>query len=135
MNNNNFKIIFLIMIMPLSSLSSDFKEGKKLYLNQGCYGCHGYHGTGKYPLAGDVSGIMTNKDLFITFLRLRADINPINPSNSMPNYSKSMIDDNEAQLLYDYINTFEDNPPKLEDIPVLREILESATRKNNEKNN
>ena len=94
---------------------------------QGCYGCHGYHGTGRYPLAGDVSGIMTNKDLFITFLRLRADINPINPSNSMPNYSKSMIDDNEAQLLYDYINTFEDNPPKLEDIPVLREILESAT--------
>ena len=78
---------------------------------------------------------MTNKDLFITFLRLRADISPINPSNSMPNYSKSMIDDNEAELLYDYINTFEDNSLKLEDIPVLKEILESATRKNNEKNN
>jgi len=135
MNNNNFKIILLIMIMPLSSLSSDFEEGKKLYLNQGCYGCHGYNGTGRYPLAGDVSGIMTNKDLFITFLRLRADISPINPSNSMPNYSKSMIDDNEAELLYDYINTFEDNSLKLEDIPVLKEILESATRKNNEKNN
>jgi mono/diheme cytochrome c family protein len=135
MNNNNFKIILLIMIMPLSSLSSDFEEGKKLYLNQGCYGCHGYNGTGRYPLAGDVSGIMTNKDLFITFLRLRADINPINPSNNMPNYSKSMIDDKEAELLYDYINTFEDNPLKLEDIPVLKEILESATRKNNEKNN
>jgi mono/diheme cytochrome c family protein len=135
MNNNNFKIILLIMIMPLSSLSSDIDEGKKLYLNQGCYGCHGYNGTGRYPLAGDVSGIMTNKDLFITFLRLRADINPINPSNNMPNYSKSMIDDKEAELLYDYINTFEDNPLKLEDIPVLKEILESATRKNNEKNN
>jgi mono/diheme cytochrome c family protein len=135
MNNNNFKIILLIMIMPLSSLSSDIEEGKKLYLNQGCYGCHGYNGTGRYPLAGDVSGIMTNKDLFITFLRLRADINPINPSNNMPNYSKSMIDDKEAELLYDYINTFEDNPLKLEDIPVLKEILESATRKNNEKNN
>jgi mono/diheme cytochrome c family protein len=135
MNNNNFKIILLIMIMPLSSLSSDLDEGKKLYLNQGCYGCHGYNGTGRYPLAGDVSGIMTNKDLFITFLRLRADINPINPSNNMPNYSKSMIDDKEAELLYDYINTFEDNPLKLEDIPVLKEILESATRKNNEKNN
>jgi hypothetical protein len=53
----------------------------------------------------------------------------------MPNYSKSMIDDNEAELLYDYINTFEDNSLKLEDIPVLKEILESATRKNNEKNN
>ena len=135
MNNNNFKIILLIMIMPLSSLSSDIDEGKKLYLNQGCYGCHGYNGTGRYPLAGDVSGIMTNKDLFITFLRLRADINPINPSNNMPNYRKSMIDDKEAELLYDYINTFEDNPLKLEDIPVLKEILESATRKNNEKNN
>jgi hypothetical protein len=36
-------------------------------------------GQGRYPLADDVSGIMTNKDLFITFLRLRADINPINP--------------------------------------------------------
>ena len=123
------------MFIPLSSLSSDLEEGKNLYLNQGCYGCHGYNGTGRYPLSADVSGIMINKDLFITFLRLRADINPVNPSNSMPNYSKNMIDDNEAEKLYDYINTFEDNPPKLEDISVLKDILESATGKNNEKNN
>ena len=110
-------------------LSSDSIEGEKLYLSHGCYSCHGYNGTGRYPLANDISGIMTSEELFTMFLRLRADLNPVSPSNSMPNYSKNVIDDSEAKQIYAYIKTFKDSPPQLEEIPIFKEMLDNSNRK------
>lgn len=110
-------------------LSEDSSEGEKLYLSHGCYSCHGYNGTGRYPLANDISGIMTSEELFTMFLRLRADLNPVSPSNSMPNYSKNVIDDLEAKQIYAYIKTFKDSPPQLEEIPIFKEILDNSNRK------
>ena len=110
-------------------LSEDSSEGEKLYLSHGCYSCHGYNGTGRYPLANDISGIMTNEELFTMFLRLRADLNPVSPSNSMPNYSKNVIDDLEAKQIYAYIKTFKDSPPQLEEIPIFKEMLDNSNRK------
>ena len=110
-------------------LSEDSSEGEKLYLSHGCYSCHGYNGTGRYPLANDISGIMTSEELFTMFLRLRADLNPVSPSNSMPNYSKNVIDDSEAKQIYAYIKTFKDNPPQLEEIPIFKEMLDNSNRK------
>lgn len=111
------------------ALSEDSSEGEKLYLSHGCYSCHGYNGTGRYPLANDISGIMTSEELFTMFLRLRADLNPVSPSNSMPNYSKNVIDDSEAKQIYAYIKTFKDSPPQLEEIPIFKEMLDNSNRK------
>ena len=111
------------------ALSEDSSEGEKLYLSHGCYSCHGYNGTGRYPLANYISGIMTSEELFTMFLRLRADLNPVSPSNSMPNYSKNVIDDSEAKQIYAYIKTFKDSPPQLEEIPIFKEMLDNSNRK------
>ena len=111
------------------ALSEDSSEGEKLYLSHGCYSCHGYNGTGRYPLANDISGIMTSEELFTMFLRLRADLNPVSPSNSMPNYSKNVINDSEAKQIYAYIKTFKDSPPQLEEIPIFKEMLDNSNRK------
>ena len=67
---------------------------------------------------------------FIIFLRLRADLNPLTPSNSMPNYSAEVLSDEQAQDLYAYIKTLTDNPPEIEDISVLKNILDNANRIN-----
>ena len=83
-----------------------------------------------HPIANNMSGIMSSEALFITFLRLRADLNPLKPSNSMPNYSEAVINDEQAQDLYAYINTLTDNPPQIDDIPALKNILDNAIRKN-----
>ena len=105
MNNLIIKITRVIKytvcfsLLFTKALSEDSSEGEKLYLSHGCYSCHGYYGTGRYPLANDISGIMTSEELFTMFLRLRADLNPVSPSNSMPNYSKNVIDDSEAKTL------------------------------------
>ena len=111
------------------ALSEDSSEGEKLYLSHGCYSCHGYNGTGRYPLANDISRIMTSEELFTMFLRLRADLNPVSPSNSMPNYSKNVINDSEAKQIYAYIKTFKDSPPQLEEIPIFKEMLDNSNRK------
>ena len=135
MNNLIIKITRVIKytvcfsLLFTKALSEDSSEGEKLYLSHGCYSCHGYNGTGRYPLANDISGIMTSEELFTMFLRLRADLNPVSPSNSMPNYSKNMIDDSEAKQIYAYIKTFKDSPPQLEEIPIFKEMLDNSNRK------
>ena len=135
MNNLIIKITRMIKytvcfsLLFTKALSEDSSEGEKLYLSHGCYSCHGYNGTGRYPLANDISGIMTSEELFTMFLRLRADLNPVSPSNSMPNYSKNVIDDSEAKQIYAYIKTFKDSPPQLEEIPIFKEMLDNSNRK------
>jgi mono/diheme cytochrome c family protein len=124
-----FKYTVCFSLLFTKALSEDSSEGEKLYLSHGCYSCHGYNGTGRYPLANDISGIMTSEELFTMFLRLRADLNPVSPSNSMPNYSKNVIDDSEAKQIYAYIKTFKDSPPQLEEIPIFKEMLDNSNRK------
>ena len=135
MNNLIIKITKILKytvcfsLLFTKALSEDSSEGEKLYLSHGCYSCHGYNGTGRYPLANDISGIMTSEELFTMFLRLRADLNPVSPSNSMPNYSENVIDDSEAKQIYAYIKTFKDSPPQLEEIPIFKEMLDNSNRK------
>lgn len=108
--------------------AGDVEAGKKGYFDQGCYSCHGYNGTGRQPLVDGVSGIMTNEDLFVRFLRLRGEQNPLPPSNSMPSYSEDVLPDEAARDIYAYINSLSDDPPPVEDIDVFVELLESAAK-------
>lgn len=107
-------------------ISGDAEEGKQLYYDYGCFGCHGYNGIGRQNLANDVSGIMFNETVFLTYLRARADMNPLFPTQSMPNYSADSLSDDDARDIYAYIRTFKDEPPEIEDIPALKEILDDA---------
>ena len=101
--------------------------GQQLYFDHACYSCHGYTGeTGVRALVG--SGFLTTEDIFRTFLRLRADQNPILPSTQMPNYPQESLGDEEVSNLYAYIRTFSSNAPELEDIPVLNTIIEAASQ-------
>ena len=102
------------------------ERGKRLYYDHACYACHGFQGIGRRNLANDASGVMVNEQVFLTYLRGRADQNPRFPTQSMPNYAESSLPDDEALDIYAYIKTFRDDPPAIEDIAVLREILEDA---------
>ena len=46
----------------------------------------------------------------------------------MPAYPESALNDADARDIFAYIRTFELNAPKVEDIPALQAILESASR-------
>lgn len=107
-------------------ITGDSEKGTQLYYNYGCYGCHGYNGIGRKNLANDVSGIMSNETVFLTYLRGRSDMNPLFPTQSMPNYAATSLSDEDAKDIYAYIRTFRDDPPEVEDIPALKAILEDT---------
>jgi len=126
------KILRILLVIGLlqnthaQDLSGDTEKGEQLYYNFACYSCHGYNATMRVPLVGDASGIMSSEQVFLTYLRLRADQNPINPKNAMPNYAASTLSDEQALDIYAYIKSVKDESPEVEDNPVMQEILEAA---------
>ena len=108
----------------------DVERGAQLYYDFACYSCHGYNATGRTPLSRETSGILSDESLFIRYLRLRADQNPVNPKNSMPNYDVRTLSDDKASDIYAYIVSLQDDPPEIDDVPVLRQIIDDAERRN-----
>ncbi len=108
--------------------TSSISDGEALYLAHGCYSCHGYNGTGRTPLADGVSGITSDEELFLRYLRLRADQNPDAPSNSMPSYSEYVLPDDDARAIYAYVRQLTDEPPAVEDIDVFVELINEAEK-------
>ena len=107
-------------------IKGDAEKGEQLFYSFGCYSCHGYNATMRVPLVGDASGIMSSEQIFLSYLRLRADQNPVNPRNTMPNYSAQTLSDEQALDIYAYIKSLRDDPPALADDPVMQEILDTA---------
>ena len=106
--------------------SSTVESGEQLYLQFACYSCHGYNGTGTPPLSKEASGVLSSEQLFLTYLRLRADQKPVNPSRSMPHYSVQTLSDQQALDIYAYLVSLDDETPELDDIPAFMEIIEAA---------
>lgn len=113
---------------PTSPVTGNAAAGKGFYFSYGCYACHGYNGeTGARPFVGRWGNLATEQG-FITFLRGRANVAPITPSTSMPNFGENSLSDKQAKDIYAYIRTFKSSAPPLSDIPTLNAIVEAAKR-------
>lgn len=100
-------------------------RGRRVYFRHGCYGCHGFNGeTGVRRLVG--SPILQKPDIFIAYLRSRADVKPLLPSTAMPSFSASALSDADALDLYAYVRSFVLHAPDPQGIAELQKILESA---------
>lgn len=119
-----------VMPAPTSPVTGNATNGKSLYYSYGCYACHGYTGeTGPRPFVGRW-GHLTNEQTFLTFLRERANIAPVTPSGSMPNFSEKVLPDPKAKDIYAYIRTFKSTAPQSKD-PTLSAIIDSAKQEKN----
>ena len=113
---------------PTSPVTGNAVSGKGLYYGYGCYACHGYNGeTGARPFVGRWGNLATEQ-AFLTFLRGRANVAPVTPSTSMPNFSEASLPDKAAKDIYAYIRTFKSSAPELKDIPTLNAIVDAAKR-------
>ncbi len=121
-------ILVLGLVLPVHAqdISGDAQQGAELYYDFACYSCHGYNATMRVPLVGDASGIMSSEAVFLNYLRLRAEQNPTNPKNSMPNYSADTLSDEQARDIYAYIISLVDDSPEVADNPIMQEMLEAA---------
>jgi mono/diheme cytochrome c family protein len=111
---------------PTSPVTGNAATGKALYYAYGCYACHGYNGeTGARAFVGNWGNLGT-EDRFIAFLRGRANVAPVTPATSMPNFGEGTLSDKQAKDVYAYIRTFKSTAPELKDIPTLNAIVQSA---------
>ncbi len=107
----------------------DANVGAQLYYDHGCYACHGYSGYGRVDLNNTGSPWLVNEEIFRAFLRARANVAPVLPSTSMPNYPANALSDKGVSDIFAYIRSLPDNQPDSADIPALRTILESAEKR------
>jgi mono/diheme cytochrome c family protein len=115
--------------LKLGPVTGNAANGAKLFHAYTCYGCHGFNGeTGARDLVGTNSPILSTEDTFIYFLRQRADLAPLLPSTAMPNYPENSLSNKDAKDIYAYIRAMKLDSPKVEDVPVLRKILEDAKK-------
>src|ERR1700722_3346444 len=111
---------------PTSPVTGNAAAGKALYYSYACYACHGYNGeTGARAFVGNWGNLAT-EDRFISFLRGRANVAPIVPSTSMPNFAEASLSDKKAKDIYASIRTFKSNAPEAKDIPTLNAIVDAA---------
>lgn len=116
---------------PTSPVTGNAVNGKALFYSYGCYACHGYNGeTGARAFVGRWGNLSTEQ-AFIRFLRGRANVAPLTPSTSMPNFSEATLSDKQAKDIYAYIRTFKSTAPDLKEIPVLNAIVDAAKQEKN----
>lgn len=113
---------------PASPVTGNAANGKALYFNHTCYGCHGYNGETGRAFVGNWGTNLASEENFVKFLRGRANVAPVTPSTSMPNYPENSLSDRQAKDIYAYIRTFKSNAPDLKDIPTLNAIIKGASR-------
>jgi mono/diheme cytochrome c family protein len=112
---------------PTSPVTGNAVSGKALYYSYSCYACHGYSGETGRAFVGNWSRNLESEESFITFLRARANLAPVQPSTSMPSFAESTMSDNRAKDIYAYIRTFTSHAPELKDIPTLNQIIKAAS--------
>jgi mono/diheme cytochrome c family protein len=118
---------------PVTTLTSPVTgnavAGKKLYYDHACYSCHGFNGeTGARPFVPNWPANLATERSFIAFLRGRANVAPVQPSTSMPNYPVESLSDAQARDVYAFIRSFKSTPLPLEKNPVLSQILAAAEK-------
>ena len=112
-----------------SPVTGNAVTGKKLYYDHACYSCHGFNGeTGARAFVPSWPANLATERSFTAFLRGRANLAPVQPSTSMPNYPVESMSDAQAKDIYAYIRSFKSTPPPIEKIPVMTQILAAAKK-------
>lgn len=92
--------------------SGNADHGKELFVNDGCYQCHGYVGQ------GGIAGLRLGPppiayDAFVGQLR--------HPRAEMPPYEAPILPDKDAADIYAYLQSLP-KPPAVKDVPLLNNL-------------
>ena len=87
-------------------------NGKRLFLRDGCWECHGYAGQGGRDGARLAATSLTAEGL-IRYVR--------RPSGSMPAYIDKLVSDQELTDIWAYVKSLP-GPKPVKDIPLLNQI-------------
>jgi ubiquinol-cytochrome c reductase cytochrome c subunit len=112
------KRLFLLVTFTATALTPGFGQtgnadnGKRLFVKDGCYQCHGYAGQGG-AAGARIAAIGLNAQGLIRYVRA--------PGGQMPAYTNKVISDQELTDIHAYLQTLPKAKPA-KDIPLLSAI-------------
>ena len=95
---------------PASTSSAE--NGKKLFLRDGCWECHGYAGQGGRDGARIAETALTSNQ-FTRYIR--------RPTGAMPAYIEKVLSDAEAADIWAYVRSLT-GPKTAKEVPLLTEL-------------
>jgi mono/diheme cytochrome c family protein len=108
---NGFLLI-LLAAAALAQPSGDAENGKRLFLRDGCFQCHGYAGQGGRAGARIAAPKFTAQVL-ILYVR--------HPAGDMPAYTEKVLPDQELRDIFAYLKSLPAARPSKE-IPLLDQL-------------
>jgi len=112
MNKLFLTAAFASATLMAQSGSGDAANGKKLFLRDGCYECHGYAGQGG-AAGARIAAIGLNAQGVIRYVRA--------PGGQMPAYTDKVISDQELTDVWTYLQSLPKAKP-VKDIPLLSQL-------------
>jgi mono/diheme cytochrome c family protein len=107
-----FVAAVLMAALTLAQSGGNADNGKRLFLRDGCWECHGYAGQGSRDGARIASTALTTAQLTRYVRR---------PTGAMPAYIDKVITDEELADIWAYLKTLP-APKAVKDIPLLNEL-------------
>src|SRR5580692_1849708 len=105
-------LVLAAAALPGLSLAQNVENGKRVFVRDGCYECHGYAGQG--TIAGARIGPpVLNAQGMIRYIR--------RPAGAMPAFTDKVLSDQEVNDIWAYLKTMP-VPKPVKDIPLLNQI-------------
>ena len=110
------KKVSLLMILAAAIVvaqpAGNADSGKKLFVRDGCWQCHGYAGQGSRDGAR-IGATALTQQAFSRYVR--------RPTGAMPAFTEKVINDQELADIYAYLKSMP-APKAAKDIPLLNQI-------------
>jgi mono/diheme cytochrome c family protein len=104
--------VLAAVILPGLAIAQSVDNGKRLFVRDGCYQCHGYAGQGGIAGARLAPPVLTAQAMTRYIRR---------PAGSMPAFSDKVVSDQDVADIYAYLKTIP-APKPVKDIPLLNQI-------------
>ena len=106
------KKLLTVVLLPGFLLAQNAENGKRIFVRDGCYECHGYAGQGTIAGARLAPPVL-NAQGMIRYVR--------KPAGAMPAFTDKVPSDQEVNDIYAYLKTIP-APKPVKDIPLLNQI-------------
>jgi mono/diheme cytochrome c family protein len=96
-----------------TAVAASAENGKKAFVQNGCWQCHGFEGQGSVASSGGrvIADTQLPQDAFMSYVR--------SPTGSMPPFRAQMISDSDLADIYAYLEA-RPKPKAPADIPLLQ---------------
>jgi len=100
-----------MLIFGTLARASNADNGKRLFVKDGCYQCHGYQGQG-----GAAGALLAPRPIVLAALTAYVR----HPTGQMPPYTSKVLSDSDLADIHAYLSSIP-APPPLKNIPLLNQ--------------